>query len=266
MAMELRAATVADLDDLATIACRAMPMDPQWNYRFPKREQFPDEHFSCTRAGYATMLEETGVLINVMTLPVKDQNSGETVKRPIALAVWELEGHDPEQKDYSAIAAGTFCCGIPSISASISSTTLPLIRRLRSTLLPAGNDNKPNNDCTQRPDADPRRMKAFDDALIAAKKSYFDRVYGPNQLHLRILATHPDFQRRGAGSTLCRWGMQRATSARVPVTLFSSPMGQQLYSFLGFDYIGTVIVQVKGEDEKLSIGAMIYPYRTDGNK
>jgi predicted acetyltransferase len=102
-------------------------------------------------------------------------------------------------------------------------------------------------------------MAAFDDTLSAAKKSYFDSKYQSNQLHLRVLATHPDFQRRGAGSALCRWGMEYAGDRGQPVTLLSSPMGQQLYSYLGFDYLGTVTVQVEGEAEKLCIGAMMYP-------
>ncbi|MBE3040990.1 GNAT family N-acetyltransferase [Candidatus Bathyarchaeota archaeon] len=102
-------------------------------------------------------------------------------------------------------------------------------------------------------------MKAFDDTLNEAKKSYFDSEYKSKQLHLRILATHPDFQRRGAGSALCRWGMEYAGNREEPLTLFSSPMGQKLYLYLGFKYRGkTVTVQVEGETEKLSIRAMNY--------
>lgn len=101
-------------------------------------------------------------------------------------------------------------------------------------------------------------MAAFNNALRATKKCYFDSRYKSKQLHLRILVTHPDFQRR-AGSALCKWGMGYARERGEPVTLLSSPIGQKLYSYLGFDYFGTVTVQIAGEVERLAIGAMVYP-------
>lgn len=103
-------------------------------------------------------------------------------------------------------------------------------------------------------------MNAFATALQSAKESYFNSNYQSHYLHLRILATHPDFQRRGAASALCRWGIEHAGERKQPVTVFASPMGQKLYIYLGFEYLGTVPVQVEGEDEKLSIGAMVYSY------
>ncbi|KAI7779891.1 hypothetical protein LA080_000214 [Diaporthe eres] len=84
-------------------------------------------------------------------------------------------------------------------------------------------------------------MKAFTTALQSAKESYFDSKYQSHHLHLRILATHPDFQRRGAASALCRWGIEYAGERKQPVTLFASPMGQKLYTYLGFDYLGTSV-------------------------
>lgn len=106
-------------------------------------------------------------------------------------------------------------------------------------------------------------MNAFTTAIQSAKKSYFESKYQSNHPHLRIIATHPEFQRRGAASALCRWGMEHARARKEPVTLFASPTGQKLYTHLGSDYLGTAPVQVEGEHEKLSIGAMIYPCDSD---
>ena len=39
--MALRQATTDDLDTLRDIALAAMPMDPQWDYRFPRRMDYP---------------------------------------------------------------------------------------------------------------------------------------------------------------------------------------------------------------------------------
>ena len=52
--------------------------------------------------------------------------------------------------------------------------------------------------------------------------------------------------------------MKLAKEQKVPITLFSSPSGQKLYSHIGFDFLATITVQVEGEEEKLFIGAMIH--------
>jgi GNAT superfamily N-acetyltransferase len=101
-------------------------------------------------------------------------------------------------------------------------------------------------------------MEAFNVALASAKKSDFDKVYGDRQVHLLVLATHPDYQRHGAGTRHCQWGMELARERKSAVTLFSSPMGTRLYTELGFKMLDHVAVQVPGEEEKLSIGVMTY--------
>lgn len=95
-------------------------------------------------------------------------------------------------------------------------------------------------------------------ALGAATQQYFEGL-GPYRVHLRTLAVHPAFQRRGAGAALCRCVLGRAREQGRAVTLFASPLGRPLYTSLGFSYVGTVDVQVEGEEEKLSLGAMVLP-------
>ncbi len=52
--------------------------------------------------------------------------------------------------------------------------------------------------------------------------------------------------------------MKLARAYKVPIALFGSHMGQKRYSHLGFLVLATIIVQVEGEEEKPSIGVMIY--------
>ncbi|CAO2655442.1 Nn.00g105060.m01.CDS01 [Neocucurbitaria sp. VM-36] len=238
MALTLRTATTADLDDLASIACAAFPADPQWDYRFPRRKEFPEDTYKCTREGYKSMLEEDGVIINVITTDVHGE------QKPIALAVWELMF----EKTSNFLDIGTSC----GLLVPIFRPFLSKQRSKRSTV-----------DCDDRRDADFKRMKAFDDACFKAKKTFFDDVYGDQQIHLRILATHPDWQRHGAGTKHCNWGRDVANEHRIPVTVLSSPLGGQLYSYLGYDTLGFFKVQVEGEDVKLSIGAMIKYYENE---
>ncbi|TQV89936.1 hypothetical protein V2A60_002529 [Cordyceps javanica] len=216
--LRVRAAVPSDVGALATIVYHAMPMDPQWDYRFPLRKQYPEDNYGYTRLMMKSFLEAQGVFVSVVTFLTP--GLGEDEEIPAAVAVWELDFN--EKKDYS--------------------------------ILPTANEN-----C--RRDANFEHMAAFSSVLQLAKKSYFDSTYQSQQLHLRVLATHPDFQRKGAGSALCNWGIEWAKQRHVPVTLFSSPMGQQLYSSLGFTKIGAVTVRVEGEQEELSIGVMEYSYK-----
>ena len=67
-----------------------------------------------------------------------------------------------------------------------------------------------------------------------------------------------DYQRRGAATQHCQWGMKLAKERKVPITVFGSPVGQELYAHLGFVLLATVVVQVEGEEEKVSLGVMVY--------
>lgn len=94
--------------------------------------------------------------------------------------------------------------------------------------------------------------------LDKAFKKYFSK-YGGQQYHLWLLATHPDFRNRGAGTMLTKWGMNKATDKTYKATVFGSIMGKKLYEYLGFEDLGTVTVQVEGEDDKLTISCQEYP-------
>ena len=109
----------------------------------------------------------------------------------------------------------------------------------------------------ERRDGNFARMDEFRNSIDKAKQEYFDSKYGNEQLFLLSLATHPDYQRRGAAANLCAWGMKEAERRGVNMTLFSSPMAQWLYSRLGFKEVGMVHMQVEGDDAFLDIPAMV---------
>jgi ribosomal protein S18 acetylase RimI-like enzyme len=95
-------------------------------------------------------------------------------------------------------------------------------------------------------------MKEFADSLGRRFQEYFAK-YGNEQVHLWLLATHPDFRRRGAGTMLCNWGKEQAVERRWVLTVLACPMGKLLYQALGYKLVGSVIVQVDDEDEKLEV-------------
>ncbi|KAI8626342.1 hypothetical protein F5Y19DRAFT_227121 [Xylariaceae sp. FL1651] len=109
----------------------------------------------------------------------------------------------------------------------------------------------------ERRDANPEHVKEFARTLDAAFQKYFSG-YAEQQFNLWLLTTHPSFRRRGAGSMLTRWGMDAAAQWKWPVTVLASPMGEKLYTALGFKTLGNVIVQVDGEEEKLVVSCLVW--------
>lgn len=109
-----------------------------------------------------------------------------------------------------------------------------------------------------RRDANHEHFNAFWKGQIRAYKKFFGGI-GPEQMHLQILATLPEFQRRGHASSLCRWAMELVRKESLKdMSVMASPMGHELYTWLGFEHLGTFYIQVPGEDEKLVMQAMMY--------
>ncbi|KAK1081429.1 hypothetical protein LTR33_004692 [Friedmanniomyces endolithicus] len=107
----------------------------------------------------------------------------------------------------------------------------------------------------ERRDANKEHCKAFTESAGKAFAKYFAK-YAEKQIHLWLIVTHPNFRRRGAGSVLMKWGIDAAEQKGWPVTVFASPMGELLYSHLGFSRIATKIVQVDDEPQKLTSAIM----------
>jgi len=101
-----------------------------------------------------------------------------------------------------------------------------------------------------RRDGDPRRMQAWTAITAKSKAEVFDSVFGPRHIHLQILATHPNYQRRGAGRALCEWGARFAERIAAPITVFASPIGSLLYRNAGFMLVENVKVQVAEDDHE----------------
>jgi GNAT superfamily N-acetyltransferase len=86
-------------------------------------------------------------------------------------------------------------------------------------------------------------------------------------LMLNSLATHPDHHRRGCGSILLKWGIEKADALGLPMYLSTSVAGKPLYERHGFelvrefvwdrrpwggeglDWHGAMVRKAKGKDE-----------------
>lgn len=85
------------------------------------------------------------------------------------------------------------------------------------------------------PWAEPDMPAQVCDAFFAREVAERQRVMGAEpHYYLDTLACHPDYQRRGAGSALVRWGCEKADHDGVGVYLDATKAGALLYLRCGF--------------------------------
>lgn len=76
-----------DLEAMLEIGLSAMPMDPQWDWRFPHRLQFPEDTRHYTRQKYREFLEDK-IRWQVMVAETKSENDVSPVT--VAMAIWDV--------------------------------------------------------------------------------------------------------------------------------------------------------------------------------
>lgn len=111
-------------------------------------------------------------------------------------------------------------------------------------------------DCSKRPDRDAKRVAAFNQTIRAYARDHFVKRFEEKHLYLGTLATHPDYQRRGAGSMLLQYGLNVAEEESLGLSLFASPMGHPVYAAKGYNVTDVLKIQVEGEDEWVEEVAM----------
>lgn len=60
--------------------------------------------------------------------------------------------------------------------------------------------------------------------------------------YLKILCVHPEFQRKGVGTKLLDWGLERARERRQKVYLEATEFGVTLYINKGFKELGEIVL------------------------
>ncbi|KAI1374759.1 acyl-CoA N-acyltransferase [Hypoxylon crocopeplum] len=217
--LALRAATPDDLEDIATVAQKGFPDDPEFDYRFPYRSACAEDNRRWIIQEYKEYLDQPDkYAVIIVTASDNDHKA-------VALSVWDISIGKAHQ-------GGDL--GVP--------------------------DN-PREEPRRR-DANATHFREFKRRMSEAFDSYFGQ-YGDGQIHLWLLATHPDFRCRGAGTRLCQWGLERAARQSLHTTVLASPMGKRLYEELSFANCGSFFIQAGSEAEKLELWAMARP-KPDG--
>jgi GNAT superfamily N-acetyltransferase len=258
-AVSVRQAGLPDLDAMVRIGLEAMPMDPQWNWRFAHRDRFPNEYERGITEKYHAFLENR--LGNwFVLLAEKPDDRVHGVLRPVAFAVWNVGNL------LAALLTATRAKCVQSHLGRLDPTCFATHRPWRITSHTSDANTHPdrNNHTSKSPrrDADPERMKAWTQAIGQAKAQIFDAQLGRNYFQLQLLATRPQFQRQGAATQLCYWGIEVARRTGFAIAVFASPMGRTLYSHLGFKWCDNVRIRALGDEEDIVVAAMVYHFES----
>ena len=237
--LAIRNATLHDVDVIADIILAAFDSAPHLKYMFQFKDQFPEEHLRCARIGICRSMKRNKLAIaQLVEMP---SNTDPEIFQPVAMALWQY----PPSSDPSAIhiAIGTweppqscfrFFC--------------------KSDILIVSN---PTAECLHR-DANLTRAIDFENKFTRAKRSLVDNVFGSNQIYLNTLATHPDYQSRGAGTSLVRSGLDMASNYRANVTLIATEAGRPIYRHVGFKSFVNISISSVDEDADFPFDVMFY--------
>ncbi|XXG99224.1 hypothetical protein Hte_005561 [Hypoxylon texense] len=218
-----------DLDAIVDIVKLAFPYDEQFAYRYPFREEFPEEHHKYLTIHYTKYINNTSAGRNAIMVAETPDKADQGVAKVVAFAIWDNAGTKPPgSRDIPALA--------------------------------------PPEQHYERKDCSTVRLRAHRAATMRARKEFFVDAYGERQISLRQLATLPRYWGRGAGTALLHWGMARSREQGVPITLFAGSMGRSLYEKHGFRELGQAVVQVDGEDERIVESAMAWDPKLDTDR
>ncbi|KAH6621594.1 hypothetical protein B0J18DRAFT_399686 [Chaetomium sp. MPI-SDFR-AT-0129] len=247
--MHIRLAHPADLEAMTAVLIGASPMDPVYPYRFPDRHLYPDEFAALCRRKCAEYLESSTVVVCEMAVDGEDTES-------------ESEGETGHGHGHGHTRGRESGCPIRVVAFSAwdlpADVQLPNKGRRASTVEPPS-PTSPTHPTPPTPIGHLTRQTAFRAALTHHKALIFDaHPHYARSVFLKILLTHPSYQRRGAGTALTRWGIETARQlGGLYTAVFASPMGMRLYRGLGFREVGRFRVQLEGEGEFLEIPALV---------
>lgn len=107
-----------DLDGVTDVIIKAMPDDPQWDYRFPKRREFPDDHKKYTKMLMQHFLDPK--LDDWAVMVVEDRQKPDQDARIVSFGVFDVSyknkrkmgtGYQTQDRKFHALSLkrATFC-------------------------------------------------------------------------------------------------------------------------------------------------------------
>lgn len=232
----IRQATLEDVDALSEVEILARPSDPSWTYRYPYREEYPDDHRAFNRAKYEVFFRPNARF--EVVLAEAPSHSDPAVKVPVGVSIWQVD-----KAPWFTLPQDT--SGSSGLGAQMEGK--------------------------KRRDEHPGRVKAMYRVHDAAKDFFFGPALNVDRhAYLAILAVHPEYQRLGVGARLCRWGIEKARQypgCKVGVMASQLDSSRRLYDGrLGFRSIGATVARDEDDEEGLELRTEILLWEPDKTK
>lgn len=238
--MSIRRAQPKDISDLVENHIVGFANDASATYRYPYRDQFPEDYPSSVRERYLETIKSNDTIFVVYEVAKPSfEDSDTTSDTPPSLvvghAIWGLPGY--QYSSSKPMTADSLDEAATNSSTLIESSAIP--RRQKDRHISVPHDT------------------LFRNNLRENQKLFFDDVYGTTHLYLRTLVVNPAYQRQGIGEALVRWGMDKAKADGFRAcTLFSAEAGTKLYTKVGFVEIGRFVTRLEGEDNGIVMPGM----------
>lgn len=81
--LHMRQATIDDLDGITKLAIEAFPDDPERDYRFPYRHEYPEDQWKWTKVEYEGFLKQPESY-DILVI--------EAGQKLVALGIWDVSG------------------------------------------------------------------------------------------------------------------------------------------------------------------------------
>lgn len=85
----IRLGLLSDVDAITNVIIKTMPLDPQWDYRFPLRKEFAEDHYKYTRMLFEYFLDPYFDDWTVMVIEDVDPAGSEKLKI-VSIGVWDV--------------------------------------------------------------------------------------------------------------------------------------------------------------------------------
>ncbi|GAB1319522.1 hypothetical protein MFIFM68171_09732 [Madurella fahalii] len=215
--MEPRLGGLSDVDSVTDVFIRAMPDDPQWDYRFPGRHQYPEDHYKFTRMLIERFLDPTydDWVVVVREVSLEPGNGKKSI---VSFAVYRRNPSNESRDPFKWVE---------------------------------------EHGGSTRKDANHEHFNAFWERQVQAYNQYFgdmgnDQIHLQILATLPKFRCrgHGSSLCRWGMRVVLKDRLER-------ISVMASPMGSTLYSSLGFNTVDTFSIQVPGEEEKLDLKAMM---------
>ena len=84
----VRHATLEDADALSEVEILARPGDPSWTFRYPYRDQYPEDHHAFNRAKYDVFFRPNSPFEVVLAEAPSHKDPSKRV--PVGLSLWQV--------------------------------------------------------------------------------------------------------------------------------------------------------------------------------